>query len=47
MRRKLREQGVKVLTTTHLPAGVYRALRFKFQGVYPAEIAASSLRLLG
>ncbi len=47
MRRKLQEQGVKVLTTTHLLAGVDRALRFKFQGVYPAEIVASSLRLLG
>jgi uncharacterized protein len=47
MRQKLQEQGVQVLTTTHLLAGVDRALRFKFQGVYPAEIVASSLRLLG
>ncbi len=46
-RKKLGEQGVKVLTTSHLLAGVDRALRLKFQGVYPAEIIASSLRLLG
>jgi uncharacterized protein len=47
VRQKLQQQGVKVLTTTHLLAGVDRALRFKFQGVYPAEIVSSSLRLLG
>ncbi len=47
MRQKLHEAGVRVLTTTHLLAGVDRALRFKFQGVYPAEIVASALRLLG
>lgn len=47
MRRRLAENGVKVLTTTHLLAGVDRALRFKFQGVYPAEIIASALRMFG
>lgn len=47
MRQKLQEKGVKLLTTTHLLAGVDRALRFKFQGVYPAEIIASTLRMLG
>lgn len=47
MRQKLHEAGIKVLTTTHLLAGVDRALRFKFQGVYPAEIVASALRILG
>lgn len=47
MRRKLQEKGVTVLTTTHLLAGVDRALRFKFQGLFPAEIIAASLRLLG
>jgi hypothetical protein len=43
----LQKEGVKVLTTTHLLAGVDRALRFKFQGVYPAEIIASTLRMFG
>jgi len=47
MRQKLQEQGVKLLTTTHLLAGVDRALRNKFEGVYPAEIVSSTLRLLG
>ena len=47
MRKSLKEKGVEVLTTTHLLAGVDRALRFKFEGVHPAEIVASTLRLLG
>lgn len=47
MRQKLQEEGVKLLTTTHLLAGVDRALRNKFEGVYPAEIVASTLRMLG
>lgn len=47
VRAQLQEKGVQVLTTTHLLAGVDRALRFKFEGVYPAEIVASTLRLLG
>ncbi len=47
MREKLQKQGIKVLTTTHLLAGVDRSLRFKFQGVYPAEIIASTLRIFG
>ncbi len=46
-RQSLQEQGVKILTTTHLLAGVDRSLRFKFEGVYPAEIIASTLRLFG
>ncbi len=47
MRKTLQEKGVKVLTTTHLMAGIDRALRFKFEGIYPGEIVASALRLLG
>lgn len=46
-REILRKQGIKILTTTHLLAGVDRSLRFKFQGVYPAEIIASALRIFG
>lgn len=46
-RRYLAERGVKVLTTTHVLAGVDRALRFKFGGVYPPEIIAGALRMLG
>lgn len=47
MRQRLQKQGVKVLTTTHLLAGVDRAIRFKFGGVYPAEIMAQTLRIMG
>lgn len=47
MRAKLAAAGVKVLTTTHLMAGLDRALRLKFGGLYPSEIIAASLRLLG
>lgn len=47
VREKLSRKGVKILTTTHLLAGVDRSLRFKFQGVYPAEIIAASLRIFG
>ncbi len=47
VRHKLAEKGVKVLTTTHLLAGVDRAVRNKFGGLYPAEMIALSLRMLG
>lgn len=46
-RLELQRLGVPVLTTTHLFAGVDRALRFKFNGVYPAEIMAQTLRIFG
>lgn len=47
MRQKLQAAGVAVLTATHLMAGIDRALRFKFHGVYPSEIVAETLRMLG
>lgn len=46
-RAYLASQGVKVLTTTHVLAGVDRALKSKFGGIYPPEIIANSLRMLG
>lgn len=46
-REKMQEAGIAVLTTTHLLAGVDRALRSKFQGIYPAEIIAFTLRMFG
>ena len=46
-RRELQQKGVQVLTTTHLLAGVDRALRLQFGGVYPAEIIAAALRMFG
>lgn len=46
-RQELQKSGIKVLTSTHLLAGVDRAVRNKFGGVYPAEIMAQTLRLFG
>lgn len=47
IKRELLQKGVKILTTTHLLGGVGRAIRLKFGGLYPAEIVASTLRMLG
>lgn len=47
VRERLITSGIKVLTTTHLLAGVDRAIRNKFGGVYPAEIMAQTLRIFG
>jgi hypothetical protein len=46
-REYLHRQGVRVLTTTHLLAGVDRAIRKQFNGLYPAEIIAQTLRMFG
>lgn len=47
IRDLLQSQGVKILTATHLLAGVDRAVRNQFGGVYPAEIMAQTLRIFG
>lgn len=44
-RHELQEMGVKVLTSTHLFAGIDRALRIQSGGVYSSEIAANTLRM--
>ncbi len=46
-RERLQQAGIDVLATTHLMAGLDRALRYKFQGIYPSEIMAYSLRMFG
>ena len=46
-RARMAEAGVQVLTTTHLFGGVDRALRLRFNGYYPPEIIADSLRMFG
>lgn len=43
----LKEHGVSILTTTHFFGGLGRAIRFKFGGLEPAELAANTLRILG
>lgn len=47
IKAQLDQRGVKRLTTTHLLAGVDQAVRNKFGGVYPSEIMAQTLRMLG
>ncbi len=47
VRQALKANGTEVLTTTHALAGIDRGLRFGFQGIYPPEIIAHSLRMLG
>ncbi|SHI90871.1 pyruvate kinase alpha/beta domain-containing protein [Desulfofundulus thermosubterraneus] len=47
MREELAAKGVRLLTTTHLMGGLDRGVRNKFGGVYPAEIIAQTLRILG
>jgi hypothetical protein len=44
---RLAEHGIPVLRTTHLFAGVERAIRLKFGGLGPAETIAFTYRTLG
>lgn len=45
--KKLIASGVSLLCTTHLFAGIDRAVRLKFGGLAPAEIVANTYRTLG
>ena len=47
MRKKLSEQQVKLLTTTHLFANVERAITNEFGGLYPGGIISATLRCFG
>ncbi len=46
-RRKILENGAKVLTSTHALSGVERAVRKKFTTILPVELIAHALRLFG
>ena len=46
-RRDMEEQGIKVCTAAHALSGCERSLSRKFQGIYPAEIIAHTLRMFG
>jgi len=46
-RAALTEKGIKVLTASHVLSGAERALSTKFGGIYPIEIMAHTLRMLG
>ncbi len=45
--RYLQDRAVLVLTTTHFFGGFGRAIRFKFGGLEPEEMAANTLRIFG
>lgn len=47
IRRKLEEDDVLVFTSSHVLSGVERGISKKSQGMYPAEIMANTLRMLG
>jgi hypothetical protein len=47
VRRQLTDSGIKVLTTTHVLSGAERGISKAFGGVYPVEIIAHTLRMLG
>jgi uncharacterized protein len=46
-RKKLKELGFEVYTTTHVLSGAERSLSRKFGGINPVEIMAYTLRMLG
>ena len=46
-REKLKNQGVQFCTAAHALSGAERCLSRKFQGVYPVEMIAHTLRILG
>jgi hypothetical protein len=46
-RRQLEEQGLRVYTSSHVLSGAERAISRSFNGAYPVEIIAHSLRMLG
>jgi len=47
VRERLTNEGIKVLTTTHVLSGAERGISRKFNGIYPVEIIAHTLRMFG
>jgi len=47
LRKELTEKGMDVLTTTHVLSGAERGISTRFQGAYPVEIIAHTLRMFG
>lgn len=47
MRKKLSDEGVAVLTTTHLFGGVERSMTGQYKGIYPLSMVANALKLFG
>lgn len=47
VRESIRQAGMQLLFATHALSGAERGLSSRFQGVYPVEIIAHTLRCLG
>jgi len=47
MRREWAAKGLKILTTTHLLGGLDRGVMNAFQGAYPTQMIAQTLRMFG
>jgi hypothetical protein len=46
-RKKLEAQGVRVMVAAHALSGIERSFRAKYQGLYPMELVADTLRMFG
>lgn len=46
LRKELEDHGITVVTASHVLSGAERGLGNKYQGVYPVQIIADSLRML-
>lgn len=46
-RKHLNDNGMKTVTAAHALSGAERGISKVFQGVYPAELMAATLRMLG
>ncbi len=47
LRAELTEKGMHILTASHVLSGAERGLSTRFQGVYPVEVMAHTLRMFG
>lgn len=47
VRKEWAHKGIKVLTTTHLLGGLDRGVMNAFQGAYPTQMIAQTLRMFG
>ena len=46
-REELEKKGIRICTAAHALSGAERCLSRRFQGIYPVEIIAHTLRMLG
>ncbi|MBA3045326.1 MAG: hypothetical protein KKH41_08395 [Candidatus Thermoplasmatota archaeon] len=47
VRKKLKSSGVRVVIAAHALSGIERSFRTKYQGIYPMELVADTLRMFG